>query len=209
MLVTSISSAEVNLSQEGWDGWLLTQVGSALDAAILQAMNLAIDATLMPEPEEISALRASAQRFLEGKLWEDPRHYFEFVDRPIAVTPSASRYRRVIRGGVVVAREFISAYQPYHADSCPDFEGDRILVEHWIHDQRAPIGLLGLSLGGYLSALMSSLTDNWGFVIAMVPPVCIGDLAWRFNSRSRRYRRGETPRFPPRSCVPVIGSTRR
>jgi hypothetical protein len=121
----------VELPREGWDGWLLTQVGSALDAAILQAMRLAIDATLMPEPGEVPALRASAQRFLEGELWEDPRRYFEFVDQPIAATPSASRNRRVLRSGVVVAREFTSARS---LPRRPDCDGIRqVHIVGWQH----------------------------------------------------------------------------
>lgn len=48
-----------------------------------------------------------------------------------------------------------------------------------------PVGLLGLSLGGYLAALTAGLVDDLDFVIPMVPPVCIGDLAWRFFSASR------------------------
>jgi pimeloyl-ACP methyl ester carboxylesterase len=59
----------------------------------------------------------------------------------------------------------------------------------WLRDYvDAPIGLLGLSLGGYLSALMAGLTDDLDFIVPMVPPVCIGDLAWRFFTRSRHSR---------------------
>jgi acetyl esterase/lipase len=50
----------------------------------------------------------------------------------------------------------------------------------------APVGLLGLSLGGYLAALAAGLWDDFAFVVPMVPPVCIGDLAWQFFRRSRR-----------------------
>lgn len=46
-----------------------------------------------------------------------------------------------------------------------------------------PVGLLGLSLGGYLSALTAALVDDLDFVMPMVPPVCLGDLAWRFFAR--------------------------
>jgi len=57
----------------------------------------------------------------------------------------------------------------------------------------APVGLLGLSLGGYLSALAAGLTDEPAFVVPMVPPVCFGDLAWRFFERSHANRGGATP----------------
>ncbi len=51
-----------------------------------------------------------------------------------------------------------------------------------------PLGLLGLSLGGYLSALMAGLMPELDFVITLVAPVCFGDLAYRFMSASRHYR---------------------
>ncbi len=57
------------------------------------------------------------------------------------------------------------------------------------------MGLLGLSLGGYLSALMAGLTADLDFVVPMVPPVCMGDLAWRFFSRSRQYRQPGSAAF--------------
>lgn len=62
-------------------------------------------------------------------------------------------------------------------------------VANWLRGNNgAPVGLLGLSLGGYLAALLAGLRDDWAFVVPMVPPVCIGDLAFRFHARSRRVR---------------------
>ena len=55
-----------------------------------------------------------------------------------------------------------------------------------------PVGLLGMSLGGYLSATAAGLDRDLAFVIAMVPPVCFGDLAWRFLPL-RGASAGETP----------------
>ena len=61
----------------------------------------------------------------------------------------------------------------------------------WLRaESGAPVGLLGLSLGGYLAALAAGLIDDLDFVIPMVPPVCIGDLAWRFFTQTRHYRTG-------------------
>lgn len=279
----------VDLPEEGWGAWLLTQLGSTLDGALLQAMRFVVDATMMPRPADLPALRASADRFLTGELWDEPRRFFAFVDQPVAPVGVASRYRRALIGGSVIAREFTTAYQPYHfpetgsgASAAPP---DSVLVEHWRHhpgrplatvlalhgfsmgyrridaialfaaqcfregldvalltlpfhgprapaDARfsgerfampdvgrlneavrqaiyeihvvggwlrrqtgAPVGLLGLSLGGYLSSLMAGLTADLDFVIPMVPPVCMGDLAWRFFSRSRHYRGGAPPAF--------------
>jgi pimeloyl-ACP methyl ester carboxylesterase len=69
----------------------------------------------------------------------------------------------------------------------------RLLVD-WLRERNGgPVGLLGLSLGGYLSSLMAGLYDDLDFVIPMVPPVCIGDLAWRFLEQSRRHRSRDNP----------------
>jgi pimeloyl-ACP methyl ester carboxylesterase len=48
-----------------------------------------------------------------------------------------------------------------------------------------PVGLLGLSLGGYLAATVAGLEPDLDFVIPIVPPACFGDLAWRFFASSR------------------------
>jgi pimeloyl-ACP methyl ester carboxylesterase len=266
-----------SLPEEGWGNWLLTSLGSTLDSAMLQAMRVVVDAVLMPRPDALPALRASAEPFLSGPLWEDPRRFFAFVDAPIAPLLVTGRPRRAVGGGTVVTREFTTAYQPFEASEtagADDAQNDRLLVEHWTHAQRpsatvvalhgfsmgyprmdafalfaaqcfragfdvalvtlpfhgprtpadarfsgerfavphvarlneavrqaiyeihmlvgwlraqtaAPVGLLGLSLGGYLAALMAGLTADLDFVIPMVPPVCMGDLAWRFTAQSR------------------------
>jgi len=69
--------------------------------------------------------------------------------------------------------------------------GEIFLVSRWLRERvEAPVGLLGLSLGGYLAALAAGLTRDLAFVVPIVPPVCFGDLAWRFYRASRR-RSGE------------------
>jgi dienelactone hydrolase len=269
--------------------WLLTRLGSTLDGMVLQAMRLVVDAMMMPQPEELPAHRASAEPFLAGELWADPRQFFSFVDEPVAPLWVSGRYRRSVTGGTIVGREITTAYRPYHgSETVAGGEvpaADKILLEHWIHEPRrgrgtvvalhgfsmgypridafalfagqcfgagfdvalvtlpfhgprtppdarfsgerfaiphvarlneavrqaiyeihvvtdwlrqetgAPVGLLGLSLGGYLAALMAGLRPDLDFVIPMVPPVCIGDLAWRFFSRSRYYRREQSAAF--------------
>lgn len=70
------------------------------------------------------------------------------------------------------------------------------LVIHGLREESdAPVGLLGLSLGGYLTALSAGLLDDLDFAIPMVAPVCIGDMAWSFFSRTRHYREGGESAF--------------
>ncbi|MEW6272761.1 MAG: hypothetical protein AB1689_26080 [Thermodesulfobacteriota bacterium] len=56
-----------------------------------------------------------------------------------------------------------------------------LLATRWLRGESGhEVGLLGLSLGGYLVATASALDPELAFAVAMVPPVCFGDLAWRF-----------------------------
>ncbi|TDJ02554.1 MAG: abhydrolase domain-containing 18 [Deltaproteobacteria bacterium] len=67
---------------------------------------------------------------------------------------------------------------------------DLALLIRWLRSRSdRPVGLLGLSLGGYVAALMASLVDDLDFVVPMAAPVCFGDMAFRFISKSRHYRR--------------------
>lgn len=69
-------------------------------------------------------------------------------------------------------------------------------VRGWLREQTGlPVGLLGLSLGGYLVSLTAGLCDDLDFVVPMVPPVCIGDLAWRFVERGRTPRGDRAPAY--------------
>jgi hypothetical protein len=54
------------------------------------------------------------------------------------------------------------------------------LVRSWIgRETGRPVGLLGLSLGGYLAALCAGLMADLAFAIAIVPPVTLWDLPAR------------------------------
>jgi len=261
------------LPDEHWSRRIFTTIGSAIDATVLSAMSIAVDSFLMPSPERLPALRRSAERFVEGDLWDDPGRFFAFINEPAAPLDVVSRHRNVLRGGTIMARKFETAYRPYHEDCDPG--ADAVRVEHWVHEDRVPratvlalhgfsmgyprfdafalfaadiyragydvalmtlphhgrrtpsearfsgqqfavadiarlsetvrlaiyeihviagwlrretglpVGLLGLSLGGYLSSLMAGLTSDLAFAIPIVPPVCMGDLGWRFFARSR------------------------
>ena len=66
---------------------------------------------------------------------------------------------------------------------------DVVALVAWLRSlSDAPIGLLGMSLGGYVAALMAGLMPDLDFVIPVVAPVCFGDLAHRFMSSSAVYR---------------------
>jgi pimeloyl-ACP methyl ester carboxylesterase len=276
-----------DLPAEGWGDSVFTWLGSAVDAALVQAMRLVVDAILLPQPDDLPALQLSALPFVVGELAEEPRRYFDFVDAPLAPLEVSERRRRALAGGAVIARRFTTEYRPHPAvaelvGAVPP-EGDRLRVDHWAHEPRrphgtvialhgftmgnpridsvalfadalyrrgldvalvtlpfhgrrtppearfsgqrfavanvaqlneavrqsvyevhllsrwlrqhadGPVGVLGLSLGGYIAALMAGLSDELDFVVPMVPPACFGDLAWRFFQRSRRAGEGEAP----------------
>jgi hypothetical protein len=266
---------------DGLGGEALTWLGAGLDAALLGAMQLVVDATLMPGPDELPALRASAEAVTDPELLARPHRYFAFPEESLALRPVVERVRRETAGGRVTRRALVGPYVPFVPDSDELERDERILVEHWTHEpehrratvlclhgftmgqpridatvlmasrwweagldvalltlplhgartppsarfsgeafavphvarlaeavrraaweiraltrwlrQRtgAPVGVLGLSLGGYLTALSAGLDDDLDFAVPMAPPVCIGDLAWRFFQRSRRHGDGE------------------
>ena len=66
---------------------------------------------------------------------------------------------------------------------------DLAVLVAWLRTRGdGPIGVVGLSLGGYVAALTAGLLPGLDFAIPMCAPVCLGDLAYRFMSTSRRYR---------------------
>lgn len=66
---------------------------------------------------------------------------------------------------------------------------DVIAFIAWLrHTGAPPVGVLGLSLGGYVAALLAGLVPDLAFVVPVVAPVCFGDLAHRFMASSIRYR---------------------
>jgi len=95
----------------------------------------------------------------------------------------------------------------------------------WLRARRdGPIGLIGLSLGGYVTALTAALRDDLDFAITLVAPACIGDLAHGFMSASTKFRAGgvlpreelralfrfhsplaHSPRLPPERMLIIAG----
>jgi len=273
------------LPPEAWGDWLWTNVGTAVDQTVVEAMRRVVDAAMMPSADALPALRAAAAPFLTGPLWDAPERYFAFLAAPPDGIVSETRYRRRLRGGAVIGRRFAGRYRAYGRREATDRDADAILVEHWMHEREPPrgtvlalhgfsmgqprldafalfaaqwfargldvalltlpyhgarspsdarfsgqrfaqpdpaafndavrraaydvhvvrgwlreqtglpVGLLGLSLGGYISSLLAGFCDDLDFVMPMVPPVCIGDLAWRFFEHSRRRRAGTAPAY--------------
>jgi len=275
--------AAVEFPQELAGSRLLTRFGSALDGGVLAAMQRAVDLALMPSPEELPELLASAEQMLDPALQGRPERFFAFPEDSLRALEVRERGRRSLPGGAAISRELVYAY-PEHGQEQPA-RRQTLLLEHWVHrpaypratvvtahgftmgqpridalvlfarqwfrrgldvalltlphhgartpaDSRfsgerfavphvarlseavrqaifelrlltlwlregvgGPVGLLGLSLGGYLTALAAGLYEDLDFAIPLVPPVCIGDLAWRFFQRSRHYKQGASPAF--------------
>jgi len=62
-------------------------------------------------------------------------------------------------------------------------------LKRWLRAQDGnPIGLVGMSLGGYLASLCAGLSDDFDFLIPLVPPACMGDLAWRVYRDTGHHR---------------------
>ena len=60
------------------------------------------------------------------------------------------------------------------------------LVTRWLARWRGgPVGILGVSLGGYIAALLAALRNDLAFVIPVVPAVRLADLPLRLLARSR------------------------
>jgi hypothetical protein len=269
----------IALAREGWRTRVLTEIGTALDSSVLRAMQLVVERALIPDAENVSALRDSAGPMLAPDLQRDPGRFFRFPEVELGRHAMRRRVVRRIQGGTVAERRIESGYVPYAAEATAE-ERTPVLFEHWRHDPRrhrgtlvalhgftmgrprlgsvalfasqwyrrgldvalvtlpyhgvrtpktsrfsgehfavpdvarlseavreaiweiqlvirclreetgGPVGLLGLSLGGYLTALAAAVGDELDFAIPMVPPVCIGDLAWGFFAQTRHARAG-------------------
>jgi hypothetical protein len=245
----------------------------------MRAMQVVVERALIPEPEQVDALRQSAEPMLDTTLQQDPRRFFSFLDDPPRTVELTRRLRRRLDGGAVHDVRIQSDYEPlllganeaeptpihvelwrhesrpsrgtlialhgftmgrprvdalvlmadqwyergldvalftlpYHGARTPAearFSGEHFAmpdvgrlseavreavyeirrVIHWRREETgAPVGLLGLSLGGYLAALMGGLCDDIDFLVPIVPPVCIGDLAWGFFKHTQHYLEG-------------------
>lgn len=63
----------------------------------------------------------------------------------------------------------------------------------WLRARGAAVGVMGVSLGGYLTALAAELTDDLAFAIPIAPPVHLGTLPTVLFARSRWANRMAPP----------------
>ena len=137
------------LPSEAWSDRLFTGIGLALDGAVVEAMRRVIDLALVPSAADLPGLRAAAAPYQTPALVADPRRFFAFLGQPAdAAEPATDRQRRR-DGGSVISRRFTGAYRPFAVP--PADANDAILVEHWVHERRAPratiLTLHGFSMG--------------------------------------------------------------
>jgi len=65
-------------------------------------------------------------------------------------------------------------------------------LKAWLrHRSGRPVGLFGMSLGGYLASLCAGLSADFDFLVPLVPPACMGDLAWRVYRDTGHHRSGQ------------------
>jgi pimeloyl-ACP methyl ester carboxylesterase len=93
------------------------------------------------------------------------------------------------KSGLVSGRLFASPDVAQLTEAVVQSVHDVVRAVDWLRAELGgPVGLLGLSLGGYVTALTAGLVERLDFAVPMVAPVCFGDLAYRFMTASRRYR---------------------
>jgi hypothetical protein len=102
-----------------------------------------------------------------------------------ARAPATARFSGELFGSWHVGRLNEAVRQSIH---------DVGVVARWLRrDGARPLGIMGLSLGGYVAALAAELIDDWDFVMPVAPAVCLGSLPWRLFVESRHGRAGGLP----------------
>jgi pimeloyl-ACP methyl ester carboxylesterase len=97
--------------------------------------------------------------------------------------------KRAPRAGRFSGHLFASADVARLNEAMGQAAHDVIAFAAWLRSTGAPpVGVLGLSLGGYVAALLAGLVADLAFVVPVVAPVCFGDLAHRFMAASGHYR---------------------
>jgi pimeloyl-ACP methyl ester carboxylesterase len=63
----------------------------------------------------------------------------------------------------------------------------RVLARH-LRQGGAPVGVMGMSLGGYTTALWASLDADLAFAVSMIPPASLAELMWRHGEHTPARR---------------------
>ena len=105
-----------------------------------------------------------------------------------ARSPRSARYSGELFASWHVGRLNESVRQSIH---------DVDLVTRWLAAERdVPVGVIGLSLGGYVAALYAGLSPRPAFVMPVAPPVRLGALPLRLFALSRHRTTGDAPLSP-------------
>jgi dienelactone hydrolase len=77
----------------------------------------------------------------------------------------------------------------------------------WLEQRGSVVGVMGMSLGGYTTALWASVDPKLAYAVPWIPAVDMADLMWRHGEESRPRR----PRHAARSgraAVAALGRVR-
>jgi pimeloyl-ACP methyl ester carboxylesterase len=74
---------------------------------------------------------------------------------------------------------------------------DLRILSRWLREAQGcgPIGLWGMSLGGYLTALMASLDPSLAFAVSIVAPSSFADVLWHHGPATSARREAEAAGF--------------
>ena len=272
----------------GFGDRMLSTVAAAIDRVAVGSARILIDRTVMPSPDEMTAMLGQAAFYRTPDFRAEPRRFFAFLDRPepvpdVVIAPFDAGARGRARARIVFASPYRPANPAFAAEHARHVENHWVHAETWSHQDRpargtiillhgfgmggsrldalalmapalfasgldvvlfalplhgprsprtarfsghlfaspdvarlneamgqavhdliallawlrsrtsGPVGLLGMSLGGYVAALLAGLVADLAFVVPVVAPVCFGDLAYRFVSASAHHRDGAAP----------------
>ncbi len=97
-------------------------------------------------------------------------------------------------GAVFSGQNFTVPYAMRLAAAVRQASFEILSVIAWLRERSSqPVGLMGMSLGGYLTSLVADLSADLDFAVPVVPPACMGDLAWRVYRDTGHSRAGPDP----------------
>ena len=160
-----------HLPRDGWGERLSSWLGTAVDHAVLRAVH----GVGMGHPR-VDAIALQARDWFDAGL--DVALFT--LSRHGARTDKETRFSGAALASGDIADLNATIRQSLH---------ELLLLARVLREESdAPVGILGQSLGGYLAALLACRDPDLAFVVPIVPPACLGDLAWRFLAASRSAR---------------------